>query len=304
MAIPRYQEIMLPLMETLQDQQAHTLRELDKTLADKIGLTEEERQQWYPSGNQRVFNSRLSWAGTYLKKAGLINREKGSYSITKEGLKLMATKPSVVDNKTLEQYQSFMDFKTGDAEITPNIETPLPVDSSDPITIIEEQYELLQMDLKQELLAQVKNASPSFFEELVVQLLFKMGYGGSHQELQDAVVGKPGDGGIDGIIKEDKLGLDKIHIQAKRYDNRVVGREELQAFVGSMHGVHATKGVFFTTSTYANTVKPYIGTLDKTIVLIDGSKLVSLMLQYNVGVAPQETYTIQHIDHDFFVGCD
>lgn len=259
-----------------------------------------------PSGTQPVFDNRVGWAKTYLKQAGLLDSPKrGLFHITEQGSALLAKNPSSVGLATLDQFEAFRAFRSrrrdNEAEVIPAAVEP---ESSSVTATPEEQlasaYQRLRQGLELDLLEQVKSSSPAFFERIVIDLLVKMGYGGSRRDAGRAI-GKSGDGGIDGIIKEDKLGLDVIYVQAKRWEGSV-GRPEVQKFAGALQGHRANKGVFITTSSYTREAKDYSGMINTKIILIDGIELTSLMIDHNVGVSVVGAYEVKKIDTDYFEG--
>jgi len=302
MAIPDYQSIMLPLLKFHADQQEHFHRDATDYLAQTFNLSEEEKKELLPSGKQTIFASRVNWAKVYLKMGGLLESTRRKYyKITQRGSEILKHNPSKIDIKFLEQFPDFVEWrkksKIADTE-TQGKETEIASQQT-PEESLEYAYQKIRQDLAQELLSLVKRCSPAFFERLVVELLVKMGYGGS---IKDAgtVKGKSGDGGIDGVIKEDKLGLDIIYIQAKRWDDGVVGRPEIQKFVGALAGHRAKKGIFLTTSNFSKEARDYISTIDSKIVLIDGEQLANLMIDYDLGVSKITAYEIKRIDSDYF----
>jgi restriction system protein len=298
MPIPDYQTIMLPLLKFLSDGQVHSLREAVENLAKEFQLSEEERKKLLPSGKQPVFSNRVGWGRTYLKKAGLIKSIRhGYFAITDEGKKVLSKSPEHIDTKYLEQFPEFVEFKQSKKVAEPPANsTP---GKTNPEEVLETAYQEIQETVASELLRTVKGCSPEFFERLVVDLLLKMGYGGSRKEAGEAI-GNTGDGGIDGIIKEDKLGLDIIYIQAKRWTNGIVGRPEIQKFAGALQGQRARKGIFITTSNFSKEALEYVRNIDSKITLIDGQLLAELMVEHNVGVSPVASYEIKKIDNDYF----
>lgn len=305
--IPSYQDIMQPLLKELADRKEHTSTDLYRILADRFGLTEEERTQLMNTGRQPLFNNRVGWAQTYLKKAGLLEAPKrGSYRITKRGLEVLSQTPDSITLDTLMQYPEFADFRSGSSgggtESSKGHHT-VSVSSTDeestPEELLEIGYRQMRQSLADELLTKVKSCSPEFFERLVVELLVKMGYGGTQADAGKAI-GKSGDGGIDGIIKEDRLGLDVIYIQAKRWDGNV-GRPEIQKFVGALQGQRARKGVFLTTSSFTKDALEYVKMIDTKVVLVDGNDLAQLMIDHGVGVTPLVTLEIKKMDQDYFM---
>ncbi len=294
MAVPNYQKIMLPLLKLAKDGEDHLMREAFEQLAKIFELDEDDRKELLPSGTQTVWENRVGWARTYLKKAGLVEyKKRGSFTITKIGKDVLTQNPSDIDNKFLMQFPDFVKFKTRTKES--DTEDP---DEKTPEEILEYSYQNLRDTIAQDLLSNVKSCSPEFFERLVVDLLLNMGYGGSRRDAGEAI-GRSGDGGIDGIIKEDKLGLDAIYIQAKRWEN-TVSRPEIQKFAGALIGQQAKKGVFITTSSFSQGAKEYANRIESKVVLIDGERLAQLMIDYNIGVSKIKSYEIKKIDTDYF----
>jgi restriction system protein len=296
---------MLPLLELLADGQEHEVHASVEALADRMGLTQEEREELLPSGT-RTWDNRVSWTTTYLSKAGLNERPRRSYiRITPRGQALLAEHPKRVDRRLLERYPEFIEF-TARAHTDHDDESARGVTvKTDTIEVeqapeerIESAYAEFHQCLAEDLLERVHGVTPAFFERLVVELLVAMGYGGT---VEDAarVVGRTGDGGIDGVIKEDRLGLDVIYIQAKRWQGSV-GSPVVQQFAGSLQMHHAPKGVLITTSSFTEDAKRTAERMDARIVLVDGQQLASLMIEHGVGVSPTITYTLHRIDNDFF----
>jgi len=299
MAIPDFQSVMLPFLETLQDGKERTMRELTEQLALRFKLTEEERQEHLPSGPQSLFYNRVAWAKTHLKNALLIdNPVRGKVSISKEGRKVLLQKPSSINCKFLKQFPSYLKFigHTPDQEGEGKQET---IESTQtPLELMDASFNTLRKATAEELLARLQTCSSAFFEQVVVRLLRAMGYGGVTGEA--SVTGKSSDGGIDGIIKEDKLGLDVVCIQAKRWDGSV-GRPVIQGFVGSMDYIRAKKGVILTTSQFTKDALDYVDRIEgKKVVLIDGPQLANLMIEHNVGVNPTKLYELKEVSNDFF----
>ena len=300
MAIPDYQTCMLPFLRHLADGKEHIWRDVEEFLAEHFKLTSTERAELLPSGQQGIFKNRLGWARTYLKKAVMLESPKrGVFKITDRGLKTLNANPARIDVRFLEQFPEFLEFRDASK---PENGTAAAVDATSSKTTPEEAIELahqgLRDQLAQELLTRILSCSPTFFEQLVVELLVKMGYGGSRRDAGERI-GHAGDGGIDGIIKEDRLGLDTIYIQAKRWQGSV-GRPEIQKFVGALQGQRAKKGVFITTSSYTVDATDYATRIDTKVVLIDGKRLASLMIDFDVGVASAATYVVKRIDSDYF----
>lgn len=308
MPIPDYQTLMLPVLRVVSDGQEHRFRNVVETLANEYQLTDEERTALIPSGGA-LFDNRVGWARTYLKQAGVVeSRKRGYFNITERGKALLAESPARIDNSTLNRYPEFATFrqkKTGDAQATvtpvlqPDVNAP-DVDGSTPEESFAQAYQRLRSNLEVELLDQVKASTPSFFERLVIDLLVAMGYGGSRQDA-GSVIGRSGDGGIDGTIKEDKLGLDVIYVQAKKWEGSV-GRPEIQKFAGALQGQRANKGVFITTSTFTREGKDFASSITSKIILVDGEELVQLMVDHNVGVSTVSTFDVKKVDSDYFEG--
>jgi restriction system protein len=303
MAIPTYKDCMLPFLDQLKDGNDRTIRELGEVLAGHFALTPAERAELLPSGQTGIFVNRVGWARTYLKKAALIESpRRGVFRITQRGLSVLAEGVQSLDSKYLARFPEFQEFQRASQPQDDYTPSSLPVSGTEtestPEEAIESAYQGLRQQLAQELLAKILSCSPTFFEYLVVELLVKMGYGGSRKDAGERI-GQSGDGGIDGIIKEDRLGLDTIFIQAKRWQGSV-GRPEIQKFVGALQGQRARKGVFITTSTYTADATSYAGQIDTKVVLIDGQKLASLMIDFDVGVSVAASYTVKRIDSDYF----
>jgi len=290
---------MLPLLRRLADRQEYPLPVIIEALAGELKLTESERRELLPSGGQFVFNNRVGWARTYMKKAGLLSTPKrGMLQITDRGLEVLKKNPNRVDNKVLRQFPEFLEFQKAKDEPAAEVE-PAGTERLDPQENIEVSYQRIRKELSEELLTRIKTCSPSFFERLVVELLLKMGYGGSRRDFGQAI-GKPGDGGIDAVIKEDKLGLDAVYLQAKRWDTGQVGSKEIQAFVGALHGKKARKGVFITTSGFSKPAQEYVREIQDKVILIDGSTLADLLIEHGVGLSTVATYDVKKIDTDYF----
>ncbi|HMO45660.1 MAG TPA: restriction endonuclease [Rubrivivax sp.] len=307
MAIPDYQTLMLPLLRLVADGEEFRFRDVVDALAQEFRITPEERGALLPSGSAFLFDSRAGWARTYLKQAGLLESPKrGVIRITERGRTTLAGEPSRIDVKFLDRFAEFRDFRArrpeegrvdrASGEVTP--QAGLEIET--PEERLATAYATLRADLQANLIDQVKSASPAFFERLVVDLLLAMGYGGSRQDAGRAI-GKSGDGGIDGIIKEDKLGLDAIYLQAKRWEG-AVGRPEVQKFAGALQGHRASKGVFITTSSFTRDAEDYANAINTKVILINGALLTELMIDHNVGVATTSTYQVKKVDADYFEG--
>lgn len=307
MAIPDYESLMEPLLLQLQDGRTRLLKDVVQELANVFALTAEERAQVLPSGATFTFASRVGWAKTYLKKAGLLTQPKrGFVQIADAGRAALADGTGHINSKYLDQYESFQQFRMagksadpGSGKVSPPVAGPVvAMPELTPDEIMETAHARSVAALADEVLERIKACPPEFFERLVVQLLITMGYGGSKAEAGKAV-GKSGDGGIDGIINEDRLGLDAIYLQAKRWEG-VVGRPEIMKFVGALAGQRASKGVFITTSWFTQEAKDYAGNSNYKVVLIDGNRLADLMIEHNLGVSVVASYHLKRIDSDFF----
>jgi len=303
MAIPDFQSILLPLLQIFDDDKEHSVHELLEKLAKHFSLTEQELNVLLPSGKQSTFYNRVGWARTYLSKSGLLEMtHRPYYRITEQGKQILNSKPTRIDMKYLQQFPGYVEFRKRDTEqkSTSAIEgTSDETEQKTPEEILEDAYGEIRLNLAQELLALVKQSSPAFFERLVVELLVKMGYGGSWQEAARAV-GQTGDEGIDGIIDEDRLGLDTIYIQAKKWEN-VVSRPEIHKFVGALMGKRSHRGVFITTSKFSSEAINYASTIDYKIVLLDGQRLTELMIDYGIGVTEVSSYSLKRVDSDYFI---
>lgn len=301
MALPDYQTVMLPLLRLAADGQEHSLRGTIERLASEFSLGEDERKELLPSGGQATFDNRVGWARTYMKKAGLLESPRRGYlRITTRGLEALKQDPERINVKFLEEYQEFRDFRTKRAPKSdnPGGSKPEVVLEQTPLEAIETAYETIRGGLVDELIDQVMQCSPEFFERLVVDLLVRMGYGGTRKDAGRAV-GKSGDEGIDGIINEDRLGLEVVYLQAKRWKD-TVSRPELQKFVGALHGQNARKGVFITTSSFSKGAVEYARGLQDKVVLVDGDLLANLMVDYGVGVSLERSYEVKRVDSDYF----
>ena len=302
MAIPDFQSLMLPLLKVVADGREYRLRDAVELLAEEFHLTDEERQQLLPSGRYPTFDNRIAWAKTYLKKAGLIDQPRRAFfQITERGREVLKTSPKLINMKFLEQFPEYLAFKesSDQAEAQQQITSPIAVQNETPEELIESGARTIRKELAEEILQRIKGCPPAFFERLVVELLVKMGYGGTRQDAGRAI-GRSGDEGIDGVIHEDRLGLDVIYLQAKRWEG-VVGRPEIQKFVGALQGQRAKKGVFITTSDFTKEAVEYVRNIDNKVVLINGALLANLMIDHNVGVSLAATYEIKKIDSDYFL---
>lgn len=300
MAIPDFQTLMLPLLRFASDGNEHAMSEAREALAEQFRLTDEDRTTLLPSGRQAVFDNRVAWAKVYLQRGGLLDSpRRGHFRISERGRDVLREPPGRITVKFLERFPEFVEFRSaprGRAEIVEAGATEAGGET--PEETLESAYQRLRSDMAADLLTRVKACSAQFFERLVVELLLKMGYGGSRKEAGQAI-GRAGDEGIDGIINEDRLGLDVIYLQAKKWDG-TVGRPEIQKFVGALHGKRAKKGIFITTGLFSSEAEQYVAAIDPKVVLINGQQLASLMIDFNVGVAPAASYEIKRVDSDYF----
>lgn len=298
MAVPKYYEMYKSFLKVLMDGKIHSIKEEKQQIIDDFQLTESEISELLPSGKQAIFDNRIGWCRTYLKKAQLIESpSRGQYKITEVGARIF-NENKVIDNDVLRQFQSFVDFIGGELKenkgqviITNNDETPQET--------LDRVYKELNKSLANDLLSEITEMNPYRFESLVVDLLIKMGYG--RLQYESHVTRKSGDEGIDGIVTADKLGFDSIYIQAKRFKDNSVGRPDIQKFVGALAGQGAQKGIFITTSTFTKEAIAFVEkNLNYKIVLIDGIRLAELMIEYELGVFTQYTYQVKQIDSDYF----
>ncbi|MBS0982788.1 restriction endonuclease [Gluconobacter cerinus] len=302
MAIPDYQTLMLPVLR-LAAAGEQRVADAAEQIADDLGLSPDEREEMLPSGRQRLLYNRIQWAKFYLSKAGLVaSPKRGRFVVTDAGRALLATNPMRIGVNELKDYEGFREFFSGQKSsdddaapvaIAPTVETGTPEEQ------IEAAYQAVQSALRAELLERIVQNTPAFFEQLIVDLLIAMGYGGSHKNAATQL-GRSGDGGVDGVINEDRLGLDRVYVQAKRYAETTVGRPDVQAFVGSLVGHGATKGVFVTTSTFSSQARDYVKHLAQRVILIDGERLTDLMIEYGVGVRVSRRIEFKRLDEDFF----
>jgi len=299
--IPDFQSLMLPFLKCIGDHQEHSKKEIVETLGNTMNLTEEEKREMLPSRNQPVFYNRVTWVIAHFKAAKILeNTRRGYVKITHLGNNILKENPATINLKFLKQLPAYTEAMNNwkNKSLTEEISKPEKIEEQTPEELLEYGYQNIRKSLEQEILSKLKTVHPSFFEKIVVDLLVKMGYGGSIQDAGKAI-GKSGDEGIDGIIKEDKLGLDVIYIQAKRWEG-IVGRPELHKFVGALAGQGTKKGIFITTSAFTKEAKEYTPKNETKIVLIDGEKLAQYMIDYNLGVSVQNIYEIKRIDSDYF----
>jgi len=301
MPVPDFQSLMLPLLRLSVDGQEHSLAEARDALASEFRLSDADLEELLPSGRQSKFSNRVAWAKSYLQQAGLVvSPRRGHFQVTARGRDILKAPPARIDIKFLEQYPEFVEFRAPKAEAddTSSAAPASPPEPETPEEALEAAHLKMRTGLASELLSRVKAASPQFFEHLVVELLLKMGYGGSRRDAGQAI-GRAGDEGIDGVISEDRLGLDVVYLQAKKWEG-TVGRPEIQKFVGALHGKRAKKGVLITTSTFSADATAYVDNIDSKVVLIDGRRLAELMMDFEVGVNTAATYSVKRVDSDYF----
>lgn len=296
--IPDFQTIMLPLLKAFQNGKEKTSKELREEMVSHFNISEDEQKEKIPSGKQPLYYNRVAWAIAYLKMADLISSPaRAVYTITEEGKKVLENPPEKITINFLKQFDSFS--KNRNPEKDTELDDNNQIVEKTPDELIEIGYKQVKNELSLQILNQIKDCSPYFFEKLVLDLLIKMGYGGSEMA-NGEVTPKGSDEGIDGIIKKDKLGLDKIYIQAKKWEN-CVGRPEIQKFVGALQGKRAKKGIFITMSTFTKEALEYAENLDVAVILIDGKKLANYMIENELGVSLKQNYKIFNVDTDYFI---
>lgn len=304
MTIPDYQSLMLPVLESSANGEVR-IGSLVDVLADKLGLSLEERAVLLPSGKQTVFSNRVHWAKSYLSKAHLVEiTRRGYFRITDRGQTVLHSSPPKIDNKFLIQFEEFRQFRerANDSEISDEEASSPAIESQKqtPDETMRMAYRQIETALAQDMLERIRKAPPDFFERLMVNLLISMGYGGSAEEA-GRILGRSGDDGVDGVVDQDPLGLDRVYIQAKRYAvGNNIGPGAIRDFFGSLDRHKASKGLFVTTSTFSLAAKETAEFLSKRIVLIDGDQLARLMIRHNVGCRIEETLHIKKVDEDFF----
>lgn len=302
MSVPDFQSFMLPILSLFKDRKNHNIKECKEIAINEFELSEEDIKALVPSGKQTLIENRVYWSLTYLKKSLLIESiSRGEYQITDRGFKLLETEPVKIDKKLLSQYKEYRIFsnqeeKENDVKDNNVVEED---NYNTPEENIDRVYRKINDQLAEDLLEVILSKNGYYFERLVMDVLVKMGYGNFREDAKE-VTKKSNDGGIDGIINQDKLGLDKIYVQAKKWKDGVVGRPELQKFVGALSERQATKGIFITTSDFTKDAKEYVEKVSQNIVLINGTTLAKLMIEYNVGVQVSYTYEIKKIDNDYF----
>ncbi|ARN57246.1 restriction endonuclease [Sedimentisphaera salicampi] len=301
--VPNFFKFMLPMLEFIKDGNCYNMVDIYNILAEKLDLSESQKKVFLPSGQQEVYKSRIGWAKTYLKKAGLIKQAKrGQIQITENGLKTLNEGLTSIDLNYLKKFPSFNDFRNSNRKLNHYTKTTKGNnrDSVTPEEQLEICFEQINNTLSQELLSSLYESSPDLFEKIVIDLLLKMGYGGSRRDAGKAI-GKSGDEGIDGYIKEDKLGLDIIYVQAKKWDtSKTIGRPEIQKFAGALQGQKAQKGIFIATAKFSNEAIDYAKKINSSIILIDGKNLANYMIETGVGVSVSNVYEIKEMDYDYF----
>lgn len=295
MTIPDFQALMRPLLDLHADGREHANRELVNALAQQLGLTDEQRREMLPSGGAKLFDNRVGWAKTYIANAGLIESPRRAVSIiTERGREVLSTHPGPINLRFLKDLPGQPNRSTPVGALP---EAPESLEIS-PLEAVENAHQQIRRDIERGLLDKIAANPPEFLERVVVDLIVKMGYGGN---LKDAgrAIGRSGDEGIDGIIKEDPLGLDTIYLQAKRYE-ATIGRPDIQKFAGALQGQRAKKGIFITTSSYSKEARDFVSKIDSKIILIDGPMLAQLMYDHGVGVEVHTVYEIKRVDTDYF----
>ncbi|MCF7979163.1 MAG: restriction endonuclease [Chromatiaceae bacterium] len=299
MAIPDFQSIMRPLLEAHSDGKEHRNRDLVALLATHFDLNDEDRREMLPSGTSRLFDNRIGWAKTHIRQAGLLaSPRRGLSVITDRGREVLRDFPDRIDLKILKQFDEYRNFRSPTSATDGIEDNEEQKDAQTPEETLEQAYLTVRHQVESDLLEQLMESQPSFLEQVVVDLIVQMGYGGSRKDAGEAL-GKSGDEGIDGIIKEDPLGLDVIYLQAKRWET-TVGRPEIQKFAGALQGQRARKGIFITTSCFSSEAIEYVARIDMKIILIDGPRLAKLMFDHGIGVAKASTYEVKRIDSDYF----
>lgn len=304
MGVPTYDQLMLPLLRLAGASAASDLPTAEKLLAEEFHLGVDDRALMLPSGQQTALRNRTGWASFYLMKAGLLAKpRRGYFEITARGRDVLKTPPTSIDKAYLANFPEFIEFLAGttsgfDARVVTSASASQEIQRATPDEALQDAYQQLRTELASQVIERLLAASPEFFEQVVVELLVAMGYGGSRRDAGERI-GRSGDGGIDGIIKEDRLGLDAIYVQAKRWQGQV-GRPEIQKFVGALHGQRARKGVFMTTSSFSAEARDYVSNIDVKVVLLDGIRIANLMVDFGVGVTPVATYVVKRLDSDYF----
>jgi restriction system protein len=302
MAVPDFQTVMRPLLDVLDDGVAHTLQQLREAVAEMLGVTEEEQEELLPSGKQTTYSNRIAWALTHMGKAGLVTRPgRGQYRLTDRGIKVLATHADRVDMTVLAEFEDYQKFRKRKPKSVGNAEAAVQIaaDELSPSEAVGRLVEAADEGVADDLLERLLAQPPAFLERLALRLLKAMGYGGRESLLEHT--GKSGDAGLDGIVRQDALGLDLVGVQAKRYDrNATVNRPEMQAFVGALQGAQTSRGVFVTTASFSSGARAFAEGVPMRLVLLDGRELTRLMVRYNVGVSVRETFDLKEVDELFF----
>lgn len=299
MAVPDFQSFFKPLLDIAADGKEHSLKEAREIIAKRMSLTEEDLKELLPSGIQTKFDNRVAWAKSYFAQAKvLVSPRRGYFLITDRGRELLQQGHEKINIKVLNQYPEFIEFHKAKPEKTDDEGVAEEIQSETPEELLQKAYQSIRSDLAGELISRIKNNTPQFFENLIIDLMIALGYGGSRADAGRSI-GQTGDEGVDGIIKEDRLGLDVIYLQAKRWDG-TVGRPEVQKFVGAVHGKRAKKGVFITTGKFSEDAIKYVENIDPKVILIDGRTLAELMIDYSLGTTTATTFEIKRIDSDYF----
>jgi len=299
MAVPNFQEFFFPLLRFAADGEVHTVGDAREALARSMAISDDDRAELLPSGGQSKFDNRVAWAKSYFVQAKVLESpSRGKLRITERGKELLAENHASITVETLEKYPEFYEFRYLRKGKPTASKEPAKQEDETPEETLQKSYLSIRNDLANDLLQRIKDNSPAFFESLVVDLMIAMGYGGSRADAGESL-GKSGDEGIDGIIKEDRLGLDIIYLQAKRWEG-TIGRPEIQKFVGALHGQRAKKGVFITTSSFSGEARNYVKTIDPKVVLIDGHDLAEMMIDFDLGVSTVANYEVRRVDMDYF----
>ncbi len=299
MAVPDFQSFFRPLLEFAADGKEHSIAEARDALAQRMNISKEDRKELLPSGTQAKFDNRVAWAKSYFVQAGVLDSpRRGRLVIADRGRELLKQDHAKIDIRILDQYPEFVEFRTSKKGSHGNADIPETHFDETPEESLQKAYQSIRNDLAIDLLSRIKTNSAQFFENLVVDLMIAMGYGGSREDAGRSI-GKSGDEGIDGIIKEDRLGLDVIYLQAKRWEGNI-GRPDIQKFVGALHGKRAKKGVFITTSSFSKEAHDYVSSIEPKVILIDGRMLTELMIDHSLGVSLAASYEIKKVDTDYF----
>ncbi len=300
MAVPDFQSFFKPLLDLAADGQEHSIAEARERIAGTMALSPEDLAERLPSGTQSKFDNRVAWAKSYFLQAKVLSAPRRAiFRITERGKELLAQGHERIDIKVLSQFPEFVEFHTAGRETHPEPGGEPPTEpAATPEEVLQRAHQSMRTELASELLARVKDNSPAFFERLVVDLMVAMGYGGSIADAGKSI-GQTGDEGVDGIIKEDRLGLDVVYLQAKRWEG-TVGRPEIQKFVGALSGKRARKGVFITTGRFSDDALAYAERIEQKVILIDGRGLAHHMIDFDIGTSTVATYPVKRVDSDYF----